>query len=201
MSRKHIVILITLLLAVVVYFLWSNSDKTERTLEDNLVENSTYSLSFNYPGGADGYELIESNTSDDFLQSYVLVEKTALAEYRASEAETAPPTISIFIFQIPDSEDEENEEEAERPGRITRLQNWAQANAGLTSFADIYGTPDIVEVDGVKALEYSTDGVYQQAIYLVSYRGFIYMFVGQYDRPTDFIKGDFENMMQNVRFE
>ena len=197
MSKKYIIILAVALVVVALYFFFSGPNQQERMLEGVQVEDSSYSFSFNYPSGADGYELIESNTSDNFLQSYVLVDKTALAQYQENGVETAPPTISAFVFQLPETDEDEGEE---RPGRITRLQNWAQANAGLTSYEDIYGTPKVVEIDGVKVLEYSTDGVYQQSIFLASYHGFVYMFVGQYDRPTDFIKSDFEQLMQTVRF-
>ncbi len=197
MSKKIIIPIIIVLLAAIVYLFVYQSNQNERVLSDSLVENDNYSISFNYLDGEDGYELIDSATSDNFLQSYVLIEKAELASYQETGAETAPPTMGIFIFQLPEAE----EVDGETPGRITRLQNWAQSNSGLTSFDRIYGTPEIVEVDGVKALEYTTDGVYQQTVFLASYHGFIYMFVGQYDRPTDFIKADFETLMNSIRFE
>lgn len=196
MSRNYLIIaIIAIIVAAVVIVL--EMDSQERVLEDVLIENDTYSLSFNYWAGQDGYELIESSTSDDFLHSYVLVDAVALDEFRSNDSETAPPTMSIFVFQLPDNESPDGE----RVGRITRLQNWAQSNAGITSYEQIYGTPEIIEIDGVKALEYTTDGTYQQTIYLASYRGFVYMFVGQYDRPTDFVKADFDTLMESVRFE
>ncbi len=197
MSKKITYVVVAALLIALVYILVFQSGQGERAVSDVLIENDTYSLSFNYFDGVDGYELINSATSDNFLQSYVLIEKEKLVDYQVSDAETAPPTISIFIFQLPEAE----EVEGEKPGRITRLQNWAQNNSGLTSFERIYGTPKIVEIDGVKSLEYSTDGTYQQSVFLSSYRGYVYMFVGQHDRPTDDIKADFETLMKTVHFE
>ena len=197
MFKKVTILVVIALLVVLVYVLFFQSNQNERILTEVLVENDAYAISFDYLDGEDGYEIIESATSDNFLQSYVLIEKSQLADYQASDAKTAPPTISIFVFQLPEAE----EGEGEQPGRITRLQNWAQSNQGLTSFDRIYGTPEIVEIDGVKALEYSTDGIYQQSIFLASYRGYVYMFVGQYDRPTDFVKADFEKLMESVRFD
>ena len=197
MSPKVYFSVLAVVAVLIAGFFWFGQEEP-RVVEDQLVENSEYRLSFNYPGGPDGYELVESNTSDRFLQSYVIVEGSELEKFQTTEVELAPPTMSIFMFQLPEEEVPEGEE---RPGRITRLQNWAQANAGLTAFDQIYGTPDIVEIDGVKALEYTTDGPYQQTVYLVSYRGTIYMFLGQYDRPTDQIKQDFETLLQTVRFE
>lgn len=198
MSKNKIIIIAVLVATVVAGLIFYTQSQNERVLTDTLVENSDYSLSFNYLAGEDGYELIESNTSDNFLQSYVLVEKSALTEFQANGVETAPPTMSVFIFQLPEAEEIEGQE---RPGRISRLQNWAQNNAGITSFGEIYGTPEVVEVDGVKALEYFTGGTYNQTVYLASYRGFIYMFVGQFERPTDYIANDFEALIQTVRFE
>jgi hypothetical protein len=197
MSKTYFIVLGLSALVILGYFVFFFSGgMAERATEPALVNNDQYSIGFNYLAGADGYELIESNTQDDFLQSYVLVDKAELAEYRENQEDTAPPTISVFIFQMPDEETTE-----EGSGRITRLQNWAQTNAGITSFDNIYGTPEIVEIDGVKGLEYFTDGLYQQTIFLVSYRGYVYMFVGQFDRPTDLIKQDFEALMETVRFE
>ena len=196
MSRNYVIIAITTVV-IGAFIILTQTGSKDRVLEDALVENDNYSLSFNYLSGDDGYELINSATNDEFLQSYVLVGKEDLSEFQNNQIETAPPTMSIFIFQLPEEEVAEGEE----IGRITRLQNWAQTNAGITSFEQIYGTPKIIEIDGVKALEYTTDGTYQQSIFLSSYRGYIYMFVGQYDRPTDFIKADFETLMQTVRFE
>jgi len=196
MSKKYLIIIVVAVI-LLVYAYVSRTGPSERILEDVFVENDNYSLSFNYVAGEDGYELIQSSTQDDFLQSYVMVGKNELLAYQENEADTAPPTMSIFIFHLPDEEVAEGEE----VGRVTRLQNWAQSNSGITSYEQIYGTPKIVEIDGVKALEYSTDGIYQQSIFLASYRGYIYMFVGQYDRPTDSIKSDFVNLMQSVRFE
>lgn len=195
LMSKNYIIIAAITVVIGLFIILTQTGSKERVLDDALVENSSYALSFNYLSGEDGYELVSSATSDEFLQSYVLVDKSDLAKYQSSEIDTAPPTMSIFIFELPDNETEEE------VGRITRLQNWAQNNSGLTSFEQIYGTPKIIEIDGVKALEYTTDGTYQQTIYLASYRGFVYMFVGQYDRPTDFIKADFETLIQSVRFE
>lgn len=197
MSKTYFIILGLSALVILGYFaFFFSGGMVERATEPALVDNDQYAIGFNYLAGEEGYELIQSNTQDDFLQSYVLVDKAELAEYQENQEETAPPTISVFIFQLPEEESTE-----EGSGRITRLQNWAQANAGITSFDQIYGTPEIVEIDGVKGLEYFTDGLYQQTIFLVSYRGYVYMFVGQFDRPTDLIKQDFEALMETVRFE
>jgi hypothetical protein len=198
MSPKVYFSILVAVIVLVVGFLLFNHEGS-RVTEDQLVENLDYRLRFTYPGGPDGYELIESSTSDSFLQSYVMVEGSELAAFQDNGGDLAPPTMSVFMFQFPDTEDVSEGEE--RPGRITRLQNWAQENSGLTAFGQMYGTPDIVEIDGVRALEYTTDGPYQQTVYLVAYRGTIYMFLGQYDRPTDHIKQDFENLLETVRFE
>jgi hypothetical protein len=199
MSSKVYFAVVAIVVIFIGVFFWLLPE-APRVTEPVVVEDTQFRMSFTYPGGPDGYELVESNTSDSFLQSYVMVERSAWEAFQAAAGEVAPPTMSIFIYQQPDEEADTLEREP-RPGRISRLQSWAQANAGLTAFDQIYGTPEVVEIDGVKALEYTTDGIYQQSIYLSSYRGTIYMFLGQYNRPTDVIKQDFENLMQTVRFD
>ena len=85
--------------------------------------------------------------------------------------------------------------------RVTRLQNWAIDNDILTSFTKAKATPDIIELDGTKALHYQADGLYQQDIYLVSYKNRAYMFVGQYDAPSDITKTAFDELIGTVTFE
>ncbi len=199
MNRK-ILILVGIVAIIAAYFLTQSwfSTNEDRVLEDRLVENDEYSLSFNYFAGEDGYQLAGPASDGEVLQSYVLIQQDSFVEFQQGEAETTPPTMSIFVFELPDVEEVEGED---RPGRITRLQNWAVNNQGLTSFDRIYGTPDIIEIDGVKAIQFDTDGTYQQSIYLASYRGYIYMFVGQYERPTDTLRKDFQSLIESVRFE
>lgn len=185
------------LIALLIFKPWSAND-ADRAVEMKTVTNQTYSLNFEYPAGVDGYELIESGSQDEFLHSYVLIDADVLASFQEAEFTDTPPTMSIFVFTLPEESESEGVESA---GRITRLQNWAQENAGLTAYNLMYGTPDIVEIDGLKALSYLTDGLYQQEVFLASYRGHIYMFVGQYDRPTDAIKKDFERLIASITFE
>lgn len=200
MNKKIAVGLGVVVAIIAVYFaiqsgIFNNKD---RVVEDSLVVNEEYSFSFNYLAGEDGYHLAELNAGGSVLQSYILVVQDSLTAYQENNADIAPPTMSIFVFDLPDSEEIEGQDQ---PGRVTRLQNWAISNQGLTSYDRIFGTPEIIELDGVKALHYDTDGSYQQSIYLASYRGYIYMFVGQHERPTDTIKKDFESLIQTVRFE
>lgn len=198
--NKKILIIVAIAAIIGAYFLAQSwvVNNAERVLEDRLVENDEYSLSFNYYGGEDGYALAGPASDGDVLQSYVLIQQDSFVEFQQGESNITPPTMSIFVFELPDVEEVEGED---RPGRITRLQNWAVNNQGLTSFDRIYGTPDIIEIDGVKAIQFDTDGGYQQSVYLASYRGYIYMFVGQYERPTDTLRKDFQSLIDSVRFE
>lgn len=200
MNKKVVAGLVIIGVVIAVYFAVQNGlfSNNERILEDTIVQDDEYSLSFNYFAGEDGYHLAELEAGGSVLQSYILVDQDSLATYQEGSADLAPPTMSVFIFALPVTEEVEG---VDQPGRITRLQNWAADNQGLTSYDLAYGTPEIIELDGVKTLQYDTDGSYQQSVYLASYRGYVYMFVGQYNRPTDNIKKDFETLISSVRFD
>jgi hypothetical protein len=120
------------------------------------------------------------------------------AAFQSAEAggET-PASINVFVFTL---EDVEVPEGTEKPERITRLQNWAADNTALTSFSQALNTPDIVEIDGLKALHYRADGLYQQDVYLASYRGLVYMFVGQFNEETDLTYTAFQSLIASVSF-
>lgn len=199
MNKKTLILIgIVVVVGLAVLFLtkpWSGA-QNDSTANLKTITNDTYAFSFAYPAGTDGYELIESGSQDNFLHSYVFIDSADLASFQSAEFTETPPTMSVFVFTLP-----EETEDGESAGRITRLQTWAQENAGLTAYNLMYGTPDIVEIDGLKALSYLTDGLYQQEVYLASYRGHIYMFVGQYNRPTDQIKKDFQHLIESVLFE
>ena len=134
MNKKTLIVIgvvaVLAVLALLFFKPWA-SFNTDRSVEVTTVTNETYSLIFDYPTGPDGYEIIESGTQDEFLHSYVFIETEALATFQEAEFTDTPPTMSVFIFTLP----EETEAEAlESAGRITRLQNWAQENAGLTAY-------------------------------------------------------------------
>ena len=106
MNKKKIIGFGVVVVAIVAYLLFQNGffTNTERVLEDRLVENDEYSLSFNYYAGEDGYQLAELDAGGDVLRSYILVEGEGLAEYQETSGDIAPPTMSIFIFALPVTE-------------------------------------------------------------------------------------------------
>lgn len=188
-----VVVLAVVYLAVVKPML---DNRTESVVVYQLAQNEQLEIQFSYPSGEDGYSMIEPPVEAPMLDAWILMSTPEYISFQGGESTETPASMSVFVFSLPD-----DTSEGEQVGRITRLQNWAQSNSGITAYDRIYGTPDVVEIDGVKALEYTTDGLYQQTVYLASYRSRVYMFVGQYDRPTDAIKSDFETLIQSVHFE
>ena len=58
----------------------------------------------------------------------------------------------------------------------------------------------MVEIDGIKALHYQADGLYQQDVYLVSYKDRVYMFVGQYNDMTEVTYTSFQELIKSISF-
>ncbi len=218
-----IVVLILGLVATIVNLLVIKPRTVEQANSaEATVSRPEVDLSFSYPSGETGLSLIEPPTTSNtaLLEAFILM---PFADYQAIQTDEppseSPASISIFVFKETDTEEsatitlgtasgttetatleQDTASETPRVGRVTRLQNWATDNQNLTSFNQAKNTPEVVDLDGVNALYYEADGLYQQQIYLAAYKGNIYMFVGQYDSPEDPIYQQFKDLMTKVSF-
>lgn len=207
MKLSHKIILAALSAAVLaggVYFYFSH-EATAPTTEatTTTIERPELDFSFQYPTGSQGLVLVEPPTTENTAMrgAFILMPEIDYAAYQAGDTTESPASMSIFVFAEADSDQvEENVADTERPGRITRLQTWAAENENLTSFSRAKATPEVVDLDGLSALKYEADGLYQQQIYLAGYKGNIYMFVGQYNDPADAIYEQFKTLMTTVSF-
>ncbi|MBP6924620.1 MAG: hypothetical protein KBC62_01645 [Candidatus Pacebacteria bacterium] len=209
MNKKILIIagiVIALILAFVGYRqFFGTPGQDPASVEQQTITNEEFGLSFNYPAGEGGFALVEPPATGNIKKAYILMPTSDYADFQsADEATETPASISMLVFMLED----ENEEEAnqtgtstERESRITRLQNWAMDNNILTSFNTAKATPDIIEIDGVKALHYQADGLYQQDIYLASYRGRVYMFTAQYNDVDDITITSFPSFIESISFD
>lgn len=170
---------------------------TERT-----VVNEEVGLSFSFPEGPEAFTLIEPPEGQaGILKAYVLMPTADFNAYKESEdAREAPAGIQLFVFAEEDKVEEETASGTEKLDRMTRLKNWATERDSLTQFTRAKATPAEVEIDGLKALKYNADGLYQQTIYLASYKNRIYMFVSQYNEATDSTAIQFEPLIESISF-
>ncbi len=160
------------------------------------VANTELSFSFSYPKGSDAFTLLEPNGTDKgIIKSYIMMPSAAYEGYKSSGGD-APAAMNVFVFNLQGK----NATSSETNSRITELQNWAADNSTLSSIKQAKTTPDVVALDGIKTLHYQADGLYQQDIYLVSYKGYVYMFVGQYDKQTDSTYTAFQDLIKTISF-
>jgi hypothetical protein len=181
------------------YFYMQSQVVPTLSTDIQTVNNKDISLEFVYGGGDTGFTLSQSAAPDgNLLKAYVLTSTKDYKEFQENKDDReTPPAISAFVYQL---EDEVAASTSERVERITRLQNWAMDNDALTSISKAKNTPDIVELDGLKALHYQADGLYQQDVYLASYKNRVYMFVGQYDSEKDITYIGFQDFIQKISF-
>lgn len=167
--------------------------------QNQVVTNAEVGISFTYPGGEEGLSIIEPPVEENgMIEAYILMPTTDFRDLQNNtEAGEAPASISVFVFELDDTEGTTT---VERPDRITRLQNWAIDNTTLTSFSTPKATPEIIEIDGLKAFHYQAEGVYQQDIYLATYRGLVYMLAGQYNEESDVTYRAFQELIASVSF-
>ncbi len=167
-----------------------------------VVENKALAISFSYNGGEDAFTLVEPPENQAGIQkAYVLMPTAAYNDYKNSEdAREAPAGMSIFILKLDEGGNTENATTAERADRMTRLKDWAVRFDGLTQYSQKKAEPEEVEIDGLKALKYQADGLYQQTIYLATYKNNVYMFVSQYNEQSDITYTSFDALLGSVSF-
>ncbi len=195
--------LIVLAVAAVVYYQFFRTSYDVGSLPKEMVSNDEVGLSFTYPSTENGFSLVEPPVGDNgLLAAYVLIPSREYEDYKAStDVREAPASISVLVYEIDSGTTTVTASGSERVDRVTRLQSWATDNDTLTSFTRAKATPDIVEIDGIKALHYQADGLYQQDIYLVSYQNRAYMFTAQFDAPTDITGTAFTEFIESISFD
>jgi hypothetical protein len=204
--NKKVLITIGVVIAIILAFVGYRQFAGAPTVQDlaanqQTVTNEEFGISFAYPGGEEGLALVQPPATDIIKKSYILMPIDEYADFQKStEAREAPASISVLVFMLED-EAAPAGTSTERESRIARLQNWAMDNDALTSFSLAKATPDIIEIDGVKALHYQADGLYQQDIYLASYKGRVYMFAAQYNEQSDLTFAAFPNLISSVSFD
>jgi hypothetical protein len=169
---------------------------------ERMVTDETYGISFRFKEGPDAFTLVEPPEGQAGIQkAYVLLPTGDFNTYKESEdAREAPAGMQLFIFAEEPETDDETASGTERLDRMTRLKNWAVERDSLTQFTKASTEPEVVEIDGLKALKYKADGLYQQTVYLASYKNRIYMFVSQYNDPTDSTALEFEPLIESISF-
>ena len=166
------------------------------------VNDETYGLSFSFDEGEEAFTLVEPPVNQAGIQkSYIMLLTKAYADYQQSDnVAEAPAGMNVFILTLEEEGNTENATTAEQSDRMTRLKDWAMRFDGLTQYSKKKAEPEEVEIDGLKALKYQTEGLYQQTIYLATYKNNVYMFIGQYTEQSDITYTAFEKLLTTISF-
>ncbi len=194
---------LVVLTAVVGYvFYTQNTTQTGAGGTERTVVDDTYGISFSFPEGEDAFTLIEPPVNQAGIQkSYILLPTKAYIDYQQSDnIAEAPAGINVFILTMEEEGNIENATTAERADRMTRLKDWAMRFDGLTQYSQKKAEPEEIEIDGLKTLKYQTEGLYQQTIYLATYKDNVYMLVGQYTEQSDITYTTFEQLLKTISF-
>jgi hypothetical protein len=214
-NKKNILIIVAILVLVTALVAYQiiqkrQSDEAADTASLQMVEDENYGLSFSYKGGADGFTLVEPPAGQvGILKAYLLLPSKAYEEYKTREvAGEAPAGMNIFVFTMDENKAATTTDSAEdststttRVDRLDRLKEWATTNTTITSYAAAKAAPETMEIDGLTMLRYKADGLYQQDVYLGSYKNRAYMFVGQYNEESDQTFTAFQELMKTVSFD
>jgi hypothetical protein len=160
-------------------------------------------LEFTYLEGPDAFSLFEPSTVAEPLQSaFIIVPSPQFVALRNQEEIETPRSISLFVYDKRNAYDrpDENSPEGEDLSREGRLLRWAAENDSITGLSQAIAEPTEIDIDGVSGLTYQTVGTFPQTIYLVSYRDFIYFFVGQYETEGDAMQEAFSNLIDSIYF-
>ena len=217
MNKKNSIILVAIVAVVALVVVYQivqtrqNNQANQAALEQK-VENKALGLSFSYEGGDKGFTLVEPPAEQKgILKAYLLLPTKEYNQYKTMEVPgEAPAGMNIFIFTHDENKASTSDAVVTSDGassstpkdnRMTRLKEWATTNATITSYTASKAAPETVEIDGLKMLHYKADGLYQQDIYLASYKNRVYMFVGQYNEESDMSYTEFQNLMQTISFD
>jgi hypothetical protein len=189
---------------VVGYFIFVHPASDTNTIGTvKTVTDDVYGVSFTFPEGEEAFTLVEPPENQAGIQkSYIMLPTKAYNDYKNSESiSEAPAGMTVFILTLAEDGTTENATTAERADRMTRLKDWAMRFDGLTQYSKKKAEPEEIEIDGLKALRYQADGLYQQTIYLTTYKKNVYMLVSQYNEESDITKTAFDAFLASVRFD
>ena len=175
------------------------STKVAPIVGNYAVSNEEVNLLFKYPASVTGLTLIEPPVEPGGMlkDAYVLMQTAEYISFQSSTTKSGtppPPSISLFVFDLPPNTDEED------LSRDERLIRWASQNQSLTSYSTATAT-QVVDIDGVEMRTYPASGLYERDMYLGAYRGNIYMFIGQYEEETDPIREQFLALLKTIEFQ
>lgn len=172
--------------------------RTISVVVPTIIKNDESFFEFTYPSGEDGFALIEPplppETSDGLNKVYLMMENQAYIDFQNTKDTETPPSVSVFVFRMPDDlEVSEGSAEAQ-------LEAWAKKYGRYTSYDLKTSDLEAITVDSIDGFHYFADGLYRQETYLLSYRGNVYMFTGQYDQDSDATRVMFTNLIDSVIF-
>jgi hypothetical protein len=179
-------------------------DQTVVAVAKETINRPDLGLSFSYPSGEEAFSMVESmaTTTGSLLQAFVMMPSQEYFDFQESkEARETPAAMSVFVFKDDQATTTTTGTTTVRIDRSQRLISWATDNTNFTSYTRPLTPPVVTEIDGVEALHYRADGLYQQDVYLVSYQGNIYMFVTQFNAETDLTYTTFQELISSVSFD
>ena len=206
MNKKYIFLGIGLSVFLLGGVFVVNQQVVQPMLDNRMIEDvvvfpmvvEEYDFAFEYPSGVAGFALIEppvATTSQSLKKAYLLFEYSQYLTYQNAEQDRQPPpAVSVFVFALPEKA------ETETRSRAERLMQWVNENPQYTSFNKKVGEMTEVDLDGVTAIKYSTEGFYQQEFHIASHSGNVYVFAGQYVNPDDANVTMYANLIHSLTF-
>jgi hypothetical protein len=206
MNKKYIFLGIGLGVVLIAGAYVANEQVVRPMLDDKMVEDvvgapilvDEYDFAFKYPSGVEGFALVEppvASTSLSLKKAYLMFEYSQYLEYQNSEqVGQTPPAVSVFVFALPEKS------ETGTSSRSERLLQWVNENPQYTSFNKKVGETTEVEVDGVTAMKYTTEGFYTQDFHIMSYSGNAYIFASQYENSDDANVAMYTNLINSITF-
>lgn len=171
-------------------------NKTVSAAFPAIIHDDFGNFTFSYLAGEEAYTLVEppipTTTSTGLQKVYIILNTQDYIAFEDSSID-APPTVSIFVFKRKESNEEGT--------RLEKMQSWVEQFSQFSSYPLRIDEPEIIDIDGIPTMRYHTEGTYKQEVYVSSYGGMIYVFVGQYQNESDKIHNMFINLIDSVVYE
>ncbi len=170
-----------------------NTVDTEHTPPETPVlstyTDSTYHLAFMYPGGREGYMIVEPEVGSDIdgLRKIIVLqnaEAQAQANNSPANGESAP-TITILILENTNKQDP---------------RAWAEAHTLYSNIGLLTGDIASIRIDDTDAIRFMADGLYASEITIVAYGSYIYIINGAYIDAESSLRRDYVSLVNSLNF-
>lgn len=168
---------------------WKLNVSPEESPAPMEYRNTSFGFSFSYPGGEDGYVLVENVTTKRSFDPYLSLSLFNADEYedfqQAIEPREGPPSLTVEVFSVEDY-----------PTPVAFA-----VNHPLSNYTQGPGELSDVEIGGEAGVSFTWSGLYEGRTSVVLHEDRFYVWSVQALEPQGSMTVDYHALLETVSFE